>query len=160
MRNLIAVAACAGLLTGCGMLPMGDGGEGGWPFPNTDLATLPAPSFPTMAPVDLGAMGLAPRAEGTIVDQYGAAMAGVTLCVGPSEAEAVPLGTTDASGYYSVTLDADAISRGRLLLWPFLPLTRFEPEGFAFEGVLLGGSTYDFKGVPAIYPVPPEKDCR
>jgi len=160
MRQLIAVVACLGLLTGCGLLPIGDGGEAGWPFANTDLGSMPTVAIPTVAPVDFGAMGLAPKAEGAIVDQYGAAMAGVILCVGPSEAEAVPLGETDASGFYSLSLDADAISRGQLLLWPFLPLTRFEPEGYVFEGVLLGGSSYDFKGVPAIYPVPPEKDCR
>ena len=158
MHRLIALGAWMGLLTGCSLLPIGDGG--GWPFPDSDLGSMPTVAIPTMAPVDFGAMGLAPKAEGTIVDQYGAAMSGVVLCVGPSEAEAVPLGQTDTSGYYSLTLDADAISRGQLLLWPFLPLTRFEPEGIVFEGVLMGDSTYDFKGLPAIYPVPPEKDCR
>jgi hypothetical protein len=160
MRQLLAVIVCVGLLSGCGLLPIGGEGGAGWPFPNTDLGAMPTAAFPTMAPLEFGAMGLAPKAEGTIVDQYGAGMAGVVLCVGPSEAEAVPLGQTDAKGYYSLTLDADAISRGQLLLWPFLPLTRFEPEGIVFEGVLMGGSTYDFKGLPAIYPVPPEKDCR
>jgi hypothetical protein len=160
VRRLVWLAFVVTLCAGCGLLPIGGEGEPGWPFPNTDLGAIPTAAFPTMAPLEFGAMGLAPKAEGTIVDQYGAAMAGVVLCVGPSEAEAVPLGETDTSGFYSLTLDADAIGRGQLLMWPFLPLTRFEPEGFVFEGVLLGGSTYDFKGLPAIYPVPPEKDCR
>lgn len=60
---------------------------------------MPTVEMPTAAPLEVSALSLAPKVEGTIVDQYGAAMAGVILCVGASEAEAAPLGQTDASGF-------------------------------------------------------------
>jgi hypothetical protein len=158
IRSMFAAVVCVGLLTGCGLLP--GGGGIGWPLPDSDLGAVPTAALPAMGTLDVSALTFAPTAQGTIVDPYGAAIAGVILCVGTSEADAVPLGETDASGAYSVSLDTDAVNSGSLMVWPFLPLTRFEPEGYVFEGVVLGGSSYDFKGLPAIYPVPPEKDCR
>lgn len=160
MRRVIGAALASGLLAGCGLLPGGDGEGIGWPFPVTDPAAIPTAPLPEFATLDVDAFGLAPKVGGLIVDPNGAGLTGVVLCLGPSEAEAVSVAVTDAAGAYSLSLDADALSGGSLLLWPFLPLTRFEPEGYRLEGVLLGGSDFDFKGVPAIYPVPPERDCR
>jgi len=159
MSRWLAVVTMLVLLAGCGLLPIGEGGIS-WPMPGDGSVTSATAEFPVMGTFDVDAWTLAPKAEGTIVDQYGAAMAGAILCVGPSEGDAVPLGETDATGAYSVTLDAETLKAGSLMLWPFLPLTRFEPEGYNFEGVLLGGSDHNFVGFPAIYPVPPEKDCR
>ena len=159
MRRLLGAVVCVGLLAGCGLLPGGEGGIG-WPMPGSDPGVAATAESPVMGTLDTSALTFSPRVEGTIVDQYGAAMVGVVLCVGPSEAGAMALGETDANGAYSVSLDADAMNSGSLLVWPYLPLTRFEPEGYVFEGVMLGGSGHDFKGLPAVYPVPPEKDCR
>jgi len=159
MRPSLAVVACLGLLTGCDLLPTAEGGIG-WPMPGSDPGVAATAVFPMAGTLDTSALTFSARAEGAIVDQYGAAMVGVILCVGTSEADAKPLGETDAYGAYSVVLDVGAAGNGSLRVWPFLPLTRFEPEGYVFEGVMMGGSGYDFKGLPAIYPVPPEKDCR
>lgn len=160
MRRVLGAGLALSLLTGCGLLPGGEGGGIGWPFPGPDPAAIPTAPMPEFGTLDVGSFGLAPKVGGVILDQYGAGMAGVILCLGPSEAEAVSVGVTDAGGAYSLSLDSDAMSGGSLLLWPFLPLTRFEPEGYTFESVLLGGSDFNFMGVPAIYPVPPERDCR
>ena len=39
MRRLLGAIVCVGLLTGCGLLPIGGEGGAGWPFPNTDLGS-------------------------------------------------------------------------------------------------------------------------
>jgi hypothetical protein len=160
MHRWIGIAFAMVLCSGGGLLPGGEGGGISWPLPNSDLGVAATAALPPIGTVDVSPVLFAPRAEGTIVDQYGAAMAGVIICVGPNEADASPLAETDSGGAYSAALDADALAGGPLRLWPFLPLTRFDPEGYVFEGYLLGGSDYNFVGVPSIYPVPPERDCR
>jgi len=115
MRRLLGAVVCVGLLAGCGLLPGGEGGIG-WPMPGSDPGVAATAESPVMGTLDTSALTFSPRVEGTIVDQYGAAMVGVVLCVGPSEAGAMALGETDANGAYSVSLDADAMNSGSLLV--------------------------------------------
>jgi len=160
MRRAIWIAFAMVLCSSCGLLPGGERGGISWPLPYSDLGVAATAALPPMGTVDVSALQFSPRAEGTIVDQYGAAMTGVIICIGPNEADASPVTTTNTVGAYSVALDAEALAGGSLRLWPYLPLTRFDPEGYVFEGYLLSGSDYNFVGVPSIYPVPPERDCR
>ncbi len=157
--RMLAIPLVAVLLAGCGLLP-GKGIVPRFTLPTVDFGIGGTPPYPAVGTLDMSALQLSPTVKGTIVDRYGTPMAGVVLCAGTSGADATPAGGTDAAGVYSVSLDAAAMMQGTLRLWPYRPQTRFEPEAYVFDGILLDRSSYDFVGVPDIYPVPAERDCR
>jgi hypothetical protein len=157
--DLVWIAFVVILCSGCALLPGGDGGGLGSLLPTSDLGVSATLAFPAVGTLDTGAFLAKPVARGKILDQDGRAVAGVVICYGTGEADAVLVAETDTQGSYSASLSASGEGSAHLL-WPYLPLYRFEPDRVQVQGYLLGESTVDSVAAPSIYPVPPERDCR
>ena len=157
MRQIGLLAALASLCSGCGGPGLGEAIAS--LIPASDLTVAPTAALPAWGTLDTGALTQRVTIVGTVADQDGAGMAGVVLCYGPSEAEAVAIGVTDAAGAYLAKPPQSLSGTSGNLMWAYLPLYRFEPDPVTV-GMLMGETTLDFTAYPSVYPVPPERDCR
>jgi len=158
MRRCGLLILLSVVCTGCGLLP-GGGGIGSL-IPTSDLPIAATFEGMELGALDTGAFVMQTTIVGTVVDQYGTGMAGVVMCYGPSEEDAVAIGVTDSGGAYTATPPQSFSGTGGNLVWAYLPLYRFEPDRVQVSAILVGENTQDFTAYPSIYPVPPERDCR
>jgi hypothetical protein len=155
--RIVALFVVAAGLLGCAWLP---GGEAiASLLPTADFPVAATLEYTDFGTIDTGAFTMQATIVGTVLDQYGAAMADVTICFGPNEAEAVAIAVTDSAGAFSGTPPPSFGGTEGNLMWAYLPLYRFEPN-MAQVGMLLGENRLDFTAYPSVYPVPAERDCR
>jgi hypothetical protein len=92
--SLLAIA-----WTRCGLMPGGGGTES--LIATSDLPVPATPDYPLVGTIDTGAFMMQTTIAGTVVDPCGSAMAGVVICYGPNDQDAVAKGVTDSGGAYS-----------------------------------------------------------
>jgi hypothetical protein len=70
-------------------------------IPTSDLPVPATLDYPLVGTIDTRAFMMQTTIAGTVVDPYGSAMAGVVICYGPNDQDAVATGVTDSGGAYS-----------------------------------------------------------